>query len=176
MRRLALLLPLLALLALGGCLQGAGEDAALVAGTDGTEAEIAPEAEAADGDEEAGEDAAEEAAAEEAVAEEETPEPAAMAEPVDMRVFLPPPAPLPPILRERQTACERDGGRLVQRGRTGLYDCLRQTGDPGRRCERATDCEGACLARSNSCAPMAPLLGCHEVLDGGGTRVTVCLE
>ena len=166
MRRLALLLPLLALLALGGCLRG--EDAVPGAGTDATETThteaTAPEAEAANGDEEAAEE------------EEAAPEPPAMAEPVDMRDFLPPPATLPPILRDRQTACERDGGRLVQRGRTGLYDCLRQTGDPGRPCTRATDCEGACLARSRSCAPMAPLLGCHEVLDPGGARVTICLE
>lgn len=98
------------------------------------------------------------------------------ARPPDMADFLPPSAPIPPALRTSQAACERDGGRFAPRSGGRVYDCLRITRDAGQSCRRAGDCEGLCLARSGSCAPFTPLLGCHEVLDSGGGRMTQCIE
>lgn len=171
-------------LALGACLPGLENEASLPSVSEagqrdapdgdtdtGTDSRAAEAAEALMGEPETSETA-------EAEAEEEAgaqPDPAPE-RPVDMRDMLPEPTPLPAILRDRQAACERGGGQLLPRGRTGLFDCLRQTRDAGRRCGRATDCEGACLARSQSCAPFTPLFGCHDVLDRGGSRVTVCME
>lgn len=138
-----------------------------------TEAEDAPtEAEAV-----AGAEAEAEAEAEAGVAENGDSNGASdTARPADMADFLPPPAPIPSALRASQATCERGGGRFVPRRHGGIYDCLRSTRDAGQSCTRAGDCEGLCLARSGSCAPFTPLLGCHEVLDAGGGRMTQCIE
>ncbi len=157
---------LAAMLLLAGCLQGPGDDGPPSPGADAAPAaEMEGEAPANEGEEPEG-------------VAEETAEDAAPADPgpASMEDFLPAPPAIPAALRDRQAGCERGGGQLVQRGRTGIYDCLQQTRDAGRRCTREGECQGACLARSQSCAPFSPLLGCHEVLDGGGARVTLCLE
>ncbi|MGY6534588.1 MAG: hypothetical protein ACXIVG_04500 [Pararhodobacter sp.] len=182
-RLYSLLLPALLVLTLGGCLGGGNGNAApppdAVAATD-LPAGAADE----DGAEVTDADIADAGGAEAGGAEASSPDSGSAGAPqepdtaraVDMRDFMPAPTPLPPVLRDRQTACERDGGQLVQRGRSGIYDCMRQTRDSGRRCTRETDCEGQCLARSGTCAPFTPLFGCHEVLDRGGSRVTICLQ
>ncbi|MFA7434506.1 MAG: hypothetical protein WCZ72_12450 [Gemmobacter sp.] len=71
--------------------------------------------------------------------------------------------------------CERGGGSFTP-GRAGLMACLHQTRDAGKQCRRAGDCEGECLARSGTCAPIRPLLGCQEVLTETGARLTQCIE
>jgi hypothetical protein len=80
-----------------------------------------------------------------------------------------------PLLAQQRAACAREGGRL-QSLASGLVSCIRQTGDAGRSCTQASDCEGVCLARSGTCAPITPLYGCHEVLLAPGNRVTQCLD
>lgn len=87
-----------------------------------------------------------------------------------------PPAPGEnPLLAQQRAACAREGGRL-QSLPSGLVTCIRTTRDAGRACTGASDCEGVCLARSGTCAPITPLYGCHEVLLSPGSRVTQCLE
>jgi hypothetical protein len=86
------------------------------------------------------------------------------------------PPPLPPALAAEARACAEAGGTLRPRGRGGLWSCVRLTRDGGRTCSRGGDCEGECLARSRSCAPLEPLFGCHDVLDGAGRRQTLCRE
>lgn len=86
---------------------------------------------------------------------------------------LPPPE--GPMLAQQRAACEREGGRLTPRG-AGLFVCLHQTSDAGRQCDSAASCEGACLARSRTCAPMRPLLGCQEVFTLPGRRETLCTD
>lgn len=81
-------------------------------------------------------------------------------------------APLTPEAR----ACQRRGGTLTRVGRSGLTACVTPTRDSGKQCRRATDCEGECLARSGSCAPVTPLFGCNEVLQADGRRFTQCLQ
>lgn len=87
----------------------------------------------------------------------------------------PAPAAENPLLAQQRAACAREGGRL-QSLASGLVTCIRQTGDAGRACTGASDCEGVCLARSGTCAPITPLYGCHEVLLSPGSRVTQCLD
>jgi len=79
------------------------------------------------------------------------------------------------ILAQQRASCERDGGRFMPRG-TGFYACIHQTSDAGHQCQAASDCEGACLARSRTCAPMTPLFGCQEVFTLPGRRETVCTD
>lgn len=73
-----------------------------------------------------------------------------------------------------ELACERRQGRYVAVG--GARTCVTPTSDGGKQCRGKGDCSGQCLARSNSCAPVAPLLGCNEILQSDGRRVTLCLD
>ena len=54
--------------------------------------------------------------------------------------------------------------------------CIQPTRDGGKRCTRESQCDGVCLARSGTCAPVKPLLGCNEVLQDNGVRATLCIE
>jgi hypothetical protein len=74
-----------------------------------------------------------------------------------------------------ETDCRRAGGSLGPVA-GGLLACLRDTRDAGKQCSRQGDCEGQCLARSGTCAPVDPLFGCHEVLNPQGVRVTQCRD
>lgn len=88
-----------------------------------------------------------------------------------------PPLPPPdlPMLARQRAACQRDGGRLMPRG-NGLLACVSPTRDAGRACDEARDCQGLCLARSGTCAPLRPLFGCQEVFTLRGRRETLCTE
>jgi hypothetical protein len=76
----------------------------------------------------------------------------------------------------QRMACERRGGTLGPGPGTGTVTCVMQTRDSGRSCTRATDCEGECLSRSRTCAPVRPLRGCHDVLDNAGRTTRLCLD
>jgi len=83
--------------------------------------------------------------------------------------------PKPPLSAEGQ-ACEKRGGLWSATGKSGVMACVKRTRDFGKSCSRDRDCEGACLARSRSCAPITPLFGCHDVLQDDGRKVTLCLD
>jgi hypothetical protein len=83
--------------------------------------------------------------------------------------------PVPPKSAS-ELACERRGGQFAAAGTSGARACVLRTRDGGRQCRRQTDCEGQCLARSNTCAPVSPLFGCHEILQADGRRVTLCID
>lgn len=81
----------------------------------------------------------------------------------------------PPVARSpSQLACEASGGRYLSV--KALFTCVRTPRDAGKRCTRESDCSGRCLARSQSCAPFDPLLGCNDILDDEGRRTTLCLD
>ncbi|MGF6860635.1 hypothetical protein ABIE69_001195 [Rhodobacteraceae bacterium MBR-64] len=94
----------------------------------------------------------------------------------------PPPLPVPTTLFGRkvqddlQRACAKSGGRFGPRGTSGALACFITPPDAGQSCTRKSDCTGQCLARSNTCSPVIPLIGCHEILTTSGVRVTECLE
>ena len=77
---------------------------------------------------------------------------------------------------EMQIACEKKGGNWFQIGEGDKRACVRATKDALKRCERESQCEGVCLARSGTCSPFKPMYGCHEILQDNGARVTLCLE
>lgn len=83
-----------------------------------------------------------------------------------------------PALAAAQRACAAQGGTLSPVGTraAGRMVCLFRTRDAGQRCTARGDCEGECLARSNTCAPVRPLFGCHEIRNAQGARVSECLE
>ena len=84
--------------------------------------------------------------------------------------------PTPPPKSEEQLACERRKGTWASLGGTLLRTCVFPTRDGGKQCTRESQCEGLCLARSGTCAPFKPLLGCNEILQDNGARVTQCIE
>ncbi|MGP3697514.1 hypothetical protein [Rhodobacter sp. NSM] len=73
-----------------------------------------------------------------------------------------------------QLACERRKGTYVKVKE--LFTCVRTPRDAGKRCTRESDCSSRCLARSQTCAPFDPLLGCNDILDDQGRRITLCLD
>lgn len=101
--------------------------------------------------------------------------PALPAAPAGAAAAAPPAEAESPLLAQQRQACAREGGRLSTLA-SGLVTCIRQTRDGGRACTGAADCDGVCLARTGTCAPITPLFGCHEVLLAPGSRVTQCLE
>ena len=82
-------------------------------------------------------------------------------------------APVPALVTEARAQCERDGGTWTSRG-SALFTCYRPTRYANKTCAAGSDCEGLCLARSRTCSPITPFLGCHEILTDGGTRATQC--
>jgi hypothetical protein len=77
---------------------------------------------------------------------------------------------------DAQIACEKKRGQWLSTGVGQLRTCVFTTRDGGKRCRRESDCEGQCLARSGTCSPIRPLLGCNEILQDNGVRVTQCIE
>lgn len=77
---------------------------------------------------------------------------------------------------EMQLACEKKRGKWARVGKGDKRACVFQTRDSGKRCERESQCDGVCLARSGTCSPFKPLYGCNEILQDNGARVTLCLD
>lgn len=75
-----------------------------------------------------------------------------------------------------QIACEESGGNFVPFGQSGAMTCQTPTRDGGKQCRRESDCYGVCLARSNTCAPAKPMLGCQAILQNDGRRVDLCID
>jgi len=109
--------------------------------------------------------------AEPATPESPTPE-SATPEPAKPAEAAPPPPPKSP----GQIACEKARGAWVRAGKSGTMTCVQTLRDSGKQCSRESDCEGQCLARSRTCAPVSPMFGCNEVLQDNGQRVTLCID
>ena len=110
--------------------------------------------------------------AEAAAATAEAPRMSAAARAAETPAAPPPPEPLK---SPSQIACEKTGGRFAKAGNSTTFVCARETCVGGKSCRRETDCEGLCLARSRSCSPITPVLGCQESLTQDGLRVTKCV-
>ena len=86
---------------------------------------------------------------------------------------------LPPVGEDAiaaEAARCSDTGVNWGRAPSGGFVCYRPTRDANRACTRDSDCQGFCLARSRTCAPVTPFFGCHEVLTSLGARATVCTD
>ena len=82
----------------------------------------------------------------------------------------------PQLLEKLRGECEATGGRFSPGGTAGGLVCHRTPADANRQCRKQSDCSTQCLARSGTCAPVAPLFGCNEVLTDQGQRVTLCVD
>lgn len=91
-------------------------------------------------------------------------------------VHNPTAAPVPASRSVPEIACVKTGGSWVAAGKSGAKTCVRSTRDSGQQCNRQSQCEGLCLARSGSCAPVVPLFGCNEIFQNDGQRVTLCID
>ncbi len=85
-------------------------------------------------------------------------------------------APSPDLFATQRADCAKEGGRWGVGGGSSVFVCYLQTPDANKQCRAASDCEGLCLARSRTCAPIKPFLGCHEVLTDTGQRATLCVN
>lgn len=74
-----------------------------------------------------------------------------------------------------RSACEARGGSFRNRG-AGILACFTTPRDAGKACRTSDDCTTACLARSMTCAPITPLIGCQEIMTNLGTRITQCID
>ena len=123
--------------------------------------------------------AAEPVAAEPVTADPEAVAPAAepaAAEPAATEA-PPPESAAPELLKSpEQLQCERKGGTWARAGKSAARTCVKQTRDGGKQCSKGSQCEGLCLARSGTCAPLAPLFGCNEIFQDDGRRVTLCID
>ena len=84
-------------------------------------------------------------------------------------------APAPPASPE-EARCLRTGGTWAAAGQSGAKACVTLTRDGGKACTRQSQCEGFCLARSGTCAPITPMFGCNDILQDDGREVTLCLD
>lgn len=73
-------------------------------------------------------------------------------------------------------ACEKRGGTWSKSGAEGAFLCFTPTRDANKHCTKESDCDGLCLARSQTCAPIKPFIGCHEILTDLGVRATLCTD
>ena len=80
------------------------------------------------------------------------------------------------VKSQGQQRCEARGGVYANVSGEGARACVQPTRDGGKSCRRESDCEGQCLARSQSCSPIEPLLGCNDVLQQNGATVTLCVN
>lgn len=87
---------------------------------------------------------------------------------------------LEPVGQQRtdmlHAACIKSGGNYIRQGSGDAFYCLNATRDAGKTCSASSDCQSGCLARSRTCAPVKPLLGCNAVLTGEGMEVMQCVE
>lgn len=82
----------------------------------------------------------------------------------------------PSVKSPAELACRTDGGRWVMAGRSGAHTCVHATKDGGKSCSRESECDGVCLARSKTCAPVRPLFGCNDILQNDGVMATLCID
>jgi cell wall-associated NlpC family hydrolase len=73
-------------------------------------------------------------------------------------------------------ACEKRGGRWSIAGGGTAAFCQTPTKDAGKSCRKSTDCSGYCLEKSRTCAPVTPMLGCHDILNETGRMLTQCIN
>ena len=76
---------------------------------------------------------------------------------------------------DARKTCERCGGTFSKTG-AGLFICVNRTRDATKSCSSSTQCEGACLARSGTCSPVTPLIGCHDIVTDNGSMARVCID
>jgi hypothetical protein len=75
-----------------------------------------------------------------------------------------------------RASCLAKGGTFQKSGGSDARVCVTRTRDANKSCSASSQCEGMCLARSGTCAPITPLSGCHDIVTNGGNMATVCID
>ena len=70
--------------------------------------------------------------------------------------------------------CVTGGGNFTKA--SGGFICVNRTQDANKSCTSSNQCQGACLARSGTCSPVTPLVGCHDIITDNGGMATVCID
>ena len=96
----------------------------------------------------------------------------AQTEPVKQVAPAPPPEPRSP----EEVKCLKAGNAWASAGKSGAKACVKRTRDAGKSCTKQSQCEGYCLARSRTCAPITPMFGCNDILQADGREATLCLD
>ena len=82
----------------------------------------------------------------------------------------------PDAVETGRAACEAEGGTFAKAGLAQALICVMPTRDAGKICTSGTQCEGLCLARSGTCAPVTPLFGCNDIITDNGGMATLCID
>lgn len=80
------------------------------------------------------------------------------------------------VIEHERQQCQAKGGTFGRGGLANTNICFTTPKDANKFCNGLDDCEGLCLARSRSCAPLVPLFGCHEVIVQPGQTATICVD
>ena len=70
--------------------------------------------------------------------------------------------------------CVAGGGNFTKA--SGGFICVNRTRDANKSCTSSNQCQGACLARSGTCSPVVPLVGCHDIITNNGGMATLCVD
>ena len=70
--------------------------------------------------------------------------------------------------------CVGGGGNFTKA--SGGFICVNRTRDANKSCTSSNQCQGACLARSGTCSPVVPLVGCHDIITDNGGMATLCID
>ena len=81
----------------------------------------------------------------------------------------------PPENTAERLACTKKKGILTKTP-AGFYLCVQNTGQGQKACTSSNQCDGVCLARSGTCSPFNPLIGCNEIITSGGGMATLCID
>lgn len=76
---------------------------------------------------------------------------------------------------QRASCLEREG-RFGEGTAEGTFLCYLNTKDAEKSCSKSTDCDGECLARSRTCSPIKPILGCQDILSSSGKTSRLCVN
>ena len=82
----------------------------------------------------------------------------------------------PDLIAQEQQKWADAGGRWGPTPGGVTFTCFQTLSDANKFCRAESDCQGLCLARSQTCAPVKPFFGCHEVLSSNGLRQTRCVQ
>ena len=83
--------------------------------------------------------------------------------------------------------CLAKGGEYIKQGRLQMHRCVMQFSDEGKACSDSSDCQGSCLSseldiepgKSNqvgTCAANDSPFGCRQIIEGGITKGTLCVD
>lgn len=84
-------------------------------------------------------------------------------------------------------SCLAKGGTYTKQGRLQAYRCVMQFSDAGKSCSDSSECQGSCLSSDTdiaagtpnsvgTCAATDSPFGCRQIIEGGISKGTVCVD